>query len=104
MLWKRLFAAGDTSTGGGISLVDVNYAPLFQRLEYMHRIKPAVFDRHRHPKIWAWKERLLEMPAFKGSCVPQMEGLYQRLLWKSRGYISQFLDESVKTDTDRGVY
>lgn len=101
---EKVIQGGSYFNSEGISLVDVNYAPLFQRLEYLHRIKPVIFDRRRHPKIWAWKNHLLAMNAFKESCVPHMEPLYHELLWKRRGHISQFLDESVRTDVERSVY
>jgi len=87
------------------SLVDVNYAPLLMRLEFLNRVRPGVLVPNRHKKINRWKDILLNERAVTESCVPEMEILYKRLLRKRRGYISHFLDDSFRTtDTQRSVY
>ena len=80
--------------GSEFSLVDVSYAPLFQRLEYLDELRPEILDEKRHPRINIWKENLLTLNAVQRSCVPEIKELYHELLWKRQGFISQFLDKA----------
>lgn len=75
-----------------LSLVDVSFAPLLQRLKYIDALKPGIFDCERHPKINGWKDALLELEVVRDSCVPEIEALYYEQLWKRQGFVSRFLD------------
>lgn len=86
--------------GAEFTLVDVSYAPLFQRLQYLEELRPGILDKKRHPRINAWKETLLALNTVQQSCVPEIKELYYELLWKRQGFISQFLD---KTKYERPV-
>jgi glutathione S-transferase len=80
--------------GENFSLVDATYAPAFQRLNYLHSIHGAIFDKKRHPHIFKWQGKLLKLSEVKRSCVPEIEELYFNLLWTRQGYITQFMDEN----------
>jgi len=79
--------------GEYFSLVDASFAPIFQRLDYMHKLHGKVFDKKRHPHIFKWQKKLLSMDEIKRSCVAEIEDIYHKLLWTRQGYISQFLSE-----------
>jgi glutathione S-transferase len=80
--------------GENFSLVDATYAPTFQRLNYLHQLHGAIFDKKRHPRIVQWKNKLLNLAEVKRSCVPEIEEIYYKLLWTRQGYITQFMNES----------
>jgi glutathione S-transferase len=79
--------------GEYFSLVDASFAPVFQRLNYLHSVHGAIFDKKRHPRIFRWHGKLLKLSEVKRSCVPEIEELYYNLLWTRQGYITQFMDE-----------
>lgn len=79
--------------GENFSLVDATYTPAFQRLNYLHSIHGAIFDKRRHPHIFKWQDKLLKLSEVKRSCVPEIEELYYELLWTRQGYITQFMNE-----------
>lgn len=79
--------------GEHFSLVDASFAPVFQRINYLHSIHGAIFDKKRHPHIFKWQSKLLKLSEVKRSCVPEIEELYYNLLWTRQGYITQFMDE-----------
>jgi len=80
--------------GDRLSLVDVSFAPLFQRLEYLEELRPGTLDRERHPRIYAWAQSLLALEAVRLSTVPEIKALYHELLWKRQGFMAKFLDKS----------
>ena len=79
--------------GEHFSLVDASFAPVFQRLNYLHSVHGEIFDKKRHPHIFKWQGKLLKLSEVKRSCVPEIEELYYNLLWTRQGYITQFMDE-----------
>lgn len=83
---------GPFFNGKELSLVDVSYAPLLQRLGYLDALRPGIFDRDRHAKINGWWQALSELEIVRTSCVPEIKELYYEQLWKRRGFVSQFLD------------
>lgn len=82
----------------GFSLIDVCFAPLFMRLEFLDRIAPGVLDPERHPRISAWRDGLSREPSVKHSCVADIELLYMHLLGRRQGYVAGFLDEEFRVD------
>ena len=91
--------------GGEFSLVDVSYAPLFQRLAYLDELRPGILEKKRHPRIDIWKENLLALDAVQRSCVPEIKELYHQLLWKRQGLISRFLDKTkYEKPVEKGIY
>ncbi len=99
-LWNSLdqlekVVVGPLFNDDQLSLVDVSYAPMFQRLQFLHNIFPEIFDEVRHPKVNAWKDHLLALDVVQTSTVPDIESLYSQLIFKRQGYIAQFLDASL---------
>lgn len=91
--------------GNSFSLVDVSYAPLFDRLEQLQAIYAGVFDPNRHPRLNHWKQQLLSHPSVQGSTVPTFNRLYQQFIWKRQGYISRFMDDGLFDPVDeKSVY
>jgi glutathione S-transferase len=91
--------------GGQLSLVDVSFAPLFQRLEYLDELRPGILDRTRHPRIHGWKESLLAVEAVRKSTVAEIKELYHQLLWKRQGFISGYLDKTkYEKQTTKSIY
>lgn len=89
---ERAVVGAPFFNGRELSLVDVSYAPLFQRLEYLDELRAGILDEKRHPRINIWKQNLLALDAVRQSCVPEVKELYHELIWKRQGFISQFLD------------
>jgi len=79
--------------GDKLSLVDVTYAPGFQRLDFIEKIYGPIYDNLRHQCIFDWKNKLLDLDSLKKSAVPDLKDIYYNLLWTRQGYISHFLDE-----------
>lgn len=100
VLWADLdqieknLSIGPFFNGEDISLVDVVYAPAFQRLNYLHSIHGSIIDKKRHPRIFKWQDKLLKLSEVKRSCVAEIQELYCKLLWTRQGYITQFMNEA----------
>ncbi|MCS5591569.1 MAG: glutathione S-transferase family protein [Gammaproteobacteria bacterium] len=90
---EKNLSTGPFFNGENISMVDVVYAPAFQRLNYLQNIHGEIFDKRRHPHIFKWQGKLLRLSEVKRSCVPEIEKVYYNLLWTRQGYITQFMDE-----------
>lgn len=78
--------------GENLALVDLCYIPLFQRLGYCHEACPGPFDGERHPKLHAWRERLMALPLVNDSTVPEIRDLYRRMMQMKGGYLGQRID------------
>ena len=92
--------AGPFFNGAELSLVDVSYAPLLQRLSFLAELNPGILDAARHPKIDAWRQKLLALDAVGQSTVADIEELYHAMLHKRQGYIARFLDPEKYPATD----
>lgn len=92
-------AAAPFFRGPGFGLVDATWAPLLQRLEFLHTLHPGVLVRAQHPRTLAWKDALLEHPAVKRSSVPYLEDIYRKQLIKRGGYVAAALPSATKNDT-----
>jgi glutathione S-transferase len=77
--------------GDSISLVDLSFAPLFQRLSFMETYIPQLKDATRHPKVAKWAENLLQLPIMPGSAVPELEQLYDGMMKSRDGYIASLM-------------
>lgn len=52
--------AGTAATmGAPLSLIDCTFAPLLQRLGFLHSRSGGIMDEQRHPGVFAWKNRLM---------------------------------------------
>ncbi len=102
---EKNLSQGPFFNGENISLVDVVYAPAFQRLNYLQKIHGSIIDKKRHPHIFKWQDKLLKLREVKRSCAPEIEELYYKLLWTRQGYIAQFMNEKEFGERpERSVY
>ncbi len=74
--------------GDSVSLVDLSFAPLFQRLSFLESYIPQLKDASRHPKVTSWAENLMQLPIMPDSAVPELEQLYDGMMKKRGGYIA----------------
>lgn len=51
------------ATRSELSLIDCTFAPLLQRLGFLHDRSGGVMDEQRHPGIFAWRRRLMASPS-----------------------------------------
>lgn len=84
--------AGDYFNGDQLSLVDLSFAPFFQRLQYLDEASPGLIDSSRHPKVSGWADRLLGMPIMADSAVPEIKQLYTGMMKKRGGYLATLMD------------
>jgi glutathione S-transferase len=73
------------------SLVDLSFAPLFQRIGFIDHIVPGVVDSARHPKVTAWGQSLLQLDIMPKSAVPELEDLYAGMMKNQGGYLGSLL-------------
>nr|VFK55685.1 MAG: glutathione S-transferase [Candidatus Kentron sp. TUN]VFK60271.1 MAG: glutathione S-transferase [Candidatus Kentron sp. TUN]VFK61709.1 MAG: glutathione S-transferase [Candidatus Kentron sp. TUN] len=84
---------GPFFNGAKFSLVDAAYAPLLMRLALL-RQAVDIFTATTHPKVNAWSETLLALPAVRNSVVKEFPDLYLASIQKRKGYIASLLSES----------
>lgn len=77
--------------GDEVSLVDLSFAPLFQRQSFLYPILPQLYDAERHPKVHAWATNLLQLPIMAQSAVPELEQLYSGMMKNRGGYLKTLL-------------
>lgn len=88
---EQVVAAEPYFNGPHLSLVDAAYAPSFQRLDYLDALWPGTWDTRRHPKIIAWKNRLLAHPAVIASTVSALQELFYEFIRRRDGYVTRFM-------------
>lgn len=72
---ETVVSDGPYFNGPDLSLVDTAYAPLFMRLEILHR--RGVLDTPlAGPRVGRWCDALLALPAVRESVVPEFEALF----------------------------
>jgi glutathione S-transferase len=77
--------------GDSISLVDLSFAPLFQRLSFLEPYIPQLKDSSRHPKVTQWAENLMQLPIMPESAVPELEQLYEGMMKGRGGHIKSLM-------------
>lgn len=88
---ERVLGEGPFFNGAEFSLVDAAYAPMFQRLKFLDELRPGIYDTEQHPRIMAWKDRLLAHDPVRSSAVPDLQRLFYDFLRKRGSYVSHFL-------------
>ncbi len=78
--------------GNRLSLVDLSFIPLFQRVGYINAIIPGLYDISRHPKLNLWADRILNEDVVGLSTVPEIKQLYTGFMKSQEGYLSSFMD------------
>ena len=81
---------GPYFNGADFSLVDSSFAPLFMRLEMLNQ-RVEIYDRAEFPKVAAWSEALLALPAVRGSVVEDFEPLFLEHVAKRSAYMKEQL-------------
>ncbi len=89
---ERQLGDGPWFNGENLALADLCYIPLFQRLQYCEEVFPGPFDEQRHPKLHAWRERLMQLPLVKDSTVPEIRELYRGMMRMKGGFLGQRID------------
>ncbi len=79
------FGEGPWFNDNEFSLADTAFAPLF-RQDAVGEHKLSVIDSETMPKIAAWGQRLLALPAVKASVVDDFEDLYLSSMEKNCSY------------------
>jgi glutathione S-transferase len=78
--------------GDKLSLVDISFIPLFQRMNYLDEVVPGLVDAERHPRVKAWADELLKLDIVGRSTVPEIRELYLTLTRKRGGHIVSLMD------------
>lgn len=78
--------------GDEVSLVDLSFTPLFQRLQFISSACGELFTEQSHPKVSAWQQTLLQLPQLADSAVPELPQLYQGMMKNRGGYLSSLMD------------
>jgi len=86
--------SGPYFNGPKFSLVDAAYAPFLQRYTFMDRLKP-VGAMEKFPRLAAWRDALLAIPAVKASTVPNIEAAWQENLVLRKRWLAKFVSKSV---------
>lgn len=73
------------------SLVDLSFAPFFQRLNYMDEVCGGLVDSTRHPRVNQWAKNLLALEDMAESTVPEIKQLYQGMMKMRNGYMSTLM-------------
>lgn len=89
---EEMLGAGPYFNGPWLGLVDTAFAPLFMRLGILQGIEP-IYDPADVPRVTAWAEALLALPAVQQSVVPEFRDLYLKDLRKRKGYLAARLGE-----------
>lgn len=82
---ENILGAGPWFNGADFSLVDTAYAPLLMRYALLEGAQQMI-SASDYPKITAWAERLLALPAVQQSVVPDFAELYLDWLESQSGF------------------
>jgi glutathione S-transferase len=82
---EKALGPGPYFNGDDFALIDAAYAPIFIRLDVFRELLDLrVIDRL--PRISAWAERLLAMPAVQSARVPELPDLFRQLITSRDAY------------------
>ncbi|MGU3812804.1 glutathione S-transferase family protein [Vibrio diabolicus] len=76
-----------------LSLVDIAFAPLFIRLNTIEAYAP-IYDDKAYSQVPRWREKLLNHPSVVKSIPNDFETLYEEIIWKRQGYLSECMVNS----------
>lgn len=85
---EQTLGEGPFFNGPALALVDTAFAPLFMRLALLNAAHP-IYPRAELPRVAAWSEALLALPAVQQSVVPEFPELYYAHLRKRGGYAAE---------------
>ena len=87
---EEALGVGPYFNGANFALVDAAYAPLFMRTEILRDLI-QLEDADRHPRLRAWWEALLAVPAVEKSVVSDLPALYREHVRKKNGHAASLL-------------
>jgi glutathione S-transferase len=76
--------------GPAFSLADAAFAPLLMRLDLMNRAH-RFYEPGEFPRLAAWKDSLMALPAVQDSVIPDFENVYLDYFRGRGGYFAGFL-------------
>ena len=85
---------GPYFAGSDLSLVDSSFAPLFMRLDLLSEERPA-YDKAAFPKLAAWSEQLMQLPAVKESVVEDFPRLFKGRMLGMDSFASEYFFEDI---------
>ena len=77
--------------GDHVSLVDLSFAPFFQRQQFIQGFAGSMIDEARHQKVALWSENLLNLPQMAHSTVPEIEQIYLGMIRQRGAYLSTLM-------------
>lgn len=80
-----------------LSLVDIAFAPLFIRLNAIEVYTP-IYDNEAHPQLSRWRDNLLKHSSVVQSLPNNFETLYEDMIWRRQGYLSECIPSEDKPD------
>lgn len=87
---ESILSRGPYFNGERFSLVDVAYAPLFMRLEFLGKLL-EVYAKTALPKTASWSDTLLADPVVQHSQVPNLSDLYYGMIRARGGHLASLL-------------
>ena len=82
---EKALGDGPYFNGDDFALIDAAYAPIFIRLDvFRDLLDLQIIDQL--PRVRAWAERLLAMPAVKSARVPELPELFRQLITSRDAY------------------
>ena len=84
-------SSGPYFNGERLSLVDLSFAPFFQRQQFIADFTPGIIDEARHQKLARWSDALLQLPQLAASAVPELKPMYLGMIEKRGGYAATLL-------------
>lgn len=79
--------AGPFFNGAELALIDTSYAPLFMRLELLAEAV-EVYTPEELPRVAAWSDAVLALPAVRESVVPEFPELFREAVRGHGGHLA----------------
>lgn len=87
---ENVLGEGPFFNGENFALIDAAYAPIFIRLDVFSDLMGIQLTNDL-PKINAWQERLLALPAVQKARVPELPDLFRQLIISRNAYAQSLL-------------
>jgi glutathione S-transferase len=88
---ENQLVSGPYFNGDTVSLVDLSFAPFFQRQHFIGEFVPGLIDPARHQKIARWSQALLQLPQLPDSAVPEIRSMYLNMIKNRGGYVATLM-------------
>ena len=92
MAWlENRLGQGPYFNGDDFSLVDIAYAPLFMRTDFL-QLADSLYPQDRFPKLTAWAAKLLSIPELAKSTAPGFFDIFKGHLSNKAPYVANRLN------------